>query len=104
MILPKIKGGKVGFRMPKNTIALKLIEKSGVPVVAPSANLSGNKPPSKAEEILKDLDGKIDLILDGGETEIGTESTVVDLTEEPFKIVRKGALSAEDISQAINGE
>lgn len=104
IILPIVKGGKIGFRMPKNVIAIELIEKSGVPVVAPSANLSGNKPPSRAEEILKDFDGKIDLILDGGETQIGTESTVVDLTEEPFRILRKGAISSGDIYQTVNGE
>ncbi len=84
---------KVGFRMPANRIALSLIEKSGVPVVAPSANISGNRPPKSADEVLSDLDEGIDMILDGGPTEVGVESTVVDATVSPYKVLRTGAIS-----------
>lgn len=84
---------KVGFRMPANRIALSLIEICGVPVVAPSANISGNRPPKSADEVLSDLDDGIDMILDGGPTEVGVESTVVDATASPYKVLRTGAIS-----------
>jgi len=83
---------KIGLRMPDNKIALLLIKKAGVPVVAPSANLSGNKPPVSAAEVLKDMDGCVDIILDGGRSKIGIESTVMDVAERPFKILRQGAI------------
>ena len=66
---------KIGLRMPDNRIAFLLIKKAGVPVVAPSANLSGNKPPVSAEEVLLEMDGQVDMILNGGRTRIGIEST-----------------------------
>ena len=91
----------IGFRMPKNEIAKKLIEKSSIPVVAPSANISGEKAPSTVEEVLKGLDGKVDLILNGGKTEIGVESTVIDLTESPFKVLREGAIPSEEIQKTL---
>ena len=98
-IILKSKSGAVGFRMPKNTIAKDLISQSGVPVAAPSANISGEKPPAEAKEVLKALDGKIDLILDGGKTEFGRESTIVDITHFPYKILRKGAVPAPEIAE-----
>jgi len=88
---------KIGLRMPKNKIAFELIDKASVPVVAPSANLSGKKPPTSAEETISEMSGLIDVIIDGGITEIGIESTVVDVTEDPFKILREGAVSKEDV-------
>lgn len=90
---------KVGFRMPANRIALSLIEKSGVPVVAPSANISGNRPPRSADEVLEDLDDGIDIILDGGLTEIGVESTVIDATAPAYKILREGAVSENQLKE-----
>ena len=87
---------KIGLRMPDNNIAFLLIKKSGVPVIAPSANMSGGKAPVSAEEVLAEMDGHVDMILDGGRTRIGIESTVMDVTEKPFKILREGAIPAKD--------
>jgi len=88
---------KIGIRMPRNRIALALIHESGVPVVAPSANMSGKKPPTSAEEVLSGMKTLIDIILDGGVTELGKESTVLDVTTKPFKVLREGAISKEDL-------
>jgi len=98
-IILKSPEGKLGFRMPKNRIAKDLISKSGVPVAAPSANISGEKPPTSAEDIVKSLDAKIDLIIDSGRTEFGKESTIVDTTLFPYKILREGAISKEEIER-----
>ena len=98
----KSKSGKLGFRMPKNNIAKDLISKSGVPIVAPSANISGEKPPVEAGEILKTLNGKIDLVLDSGKTEFGKESTVVDITGNTYKILRRGSIPESEITKTAN--
>jgi tRNA threonylcarbamoyl adenosine modification protein (Sua5/YciO/YrdC/YwlC family) len=87
---------KIGLRMPDNNIAALLLKKAGVPVVAPSANISGNKAPVSIEEVLSDMDGHVDIILDGGRARIGMESTVMDVTENPFKILREGAIPAKE--------
>jgi tRNA threonylcarbamoyl adenosine modification protein (Sua5/YciO/YrdC/YwlC family) len=92
----------VGIRMPRNAVALKLIAEAGVPVVAPSANFSGNPPPLTADEVLRDLDGLIEAVIDAGKVELGVESTVVDLTIAPPQILRKGAIPEKDIMAAIN--
>jgi L-threonylcarbamoyladenylate synthase len=97
-VILKAKGGrKVGFRMPANKTALELIRHAAVPVVAPSANLSGRKPPTKAADVLKQLGGKIDALIDAGRTKVGVESTVVDLTASPPRILREGAVRAKEI-------
>lgn len=101
-IILKSKHGTLGFRMPKNTVAKALISRSGVPVVAPSANVSGERPPTEVKEILKKFDGKIDLILDGGKTEFRRESTIVDTTVFPYKILREGAVPESKIVEAWN--
>lgn len=88
--------------MPDNKIAFLLIKKAGVPIVAPSANISGNRSPKTAKEVLKDLDGKIDMVLDGGKTKIGVESTVVEMSGKGFKILREGAISKAEIWRAIS--
>ena len=97
IILKDRRGKNIGFRMPDNKIAFLLIKKAGVPVVAPSANISGNKPPTSAREVLRDLDGEIDIVIDGGKTKIGVESTVVDMTGRIPKILREGAISKAEI-------
>lgn len=94
--------GKLGFRMPRNTVAKELISKSGVPLAAPSANISGEKPPTQAGEVLDRLDGKIDLILDSGKTDLGRESTVVDATSPLYKILRKGAIPETEIAGVLS--
>ncbi|MBU1888116.1 MAG: threonylcarbamoyl-AMP synthase [Candidatus Omnitrophica bacterium] len=88
---------KIGLRMPRNKIALELIDKSSVPVAAPSANLSGRKPPVSADEVISGMSGVLDVIIDGGSSEVGTESTVLDVTKDPFRILRQGAISKEEL-------
>ncbi len=104
MVLKAKRGGSVGFRMPANKVAIDLIRRAGVPVVAPSANLSGRKPPVEAGEILKELGGKIEVLIDSGPTEVGIESTVVDLTEKGFSVLREGALKKEAIEKILSDE
>lgn len=93
----------VAVRMPGHTIARQLIELSGCPIAAPSANRFGRPSPTTAQHVLEDLDGRIDLILDGGPTPIGVESTVVDLTQYPPMILRPGGVTLEAL-QEILGE
>lgn len=101
LVLEDKRGGKTGFRMPDNRIAFLLIKKAGVPVAAPSANISGRRPPKSAKEVMTGLGGKIDMVLDGGKTRIGVESTVVDMSGKDFKILRAGAISEAEILRAV---
>lgn len=87
----------VAIRFPTDKIALAVIKQSGVPIAAPSANLSGKPSPTKAIHVKADLYGKIDMILDGGDTEFGVESTVVDVRGEIPIILRPGAITKEMI-------
>ncbi len=103
LVLKDKRGGKTGFRMPDNKIALMLIKATGVPVVAPSANISGNKPPASAKEVLCDLDGRIDVLIDGGKTSIGKESTVVDVSGRKPVVLREGAVPGRKIIEVANG-
>ena len=102
IILKSCKGRKIGFRMPANKAALELIRASCVPVVAPSANLSGRPAPATAEEAMADLEGKVDMVIDGGRAEVGLESTVVDLTVNPLKILRAGAIKEDELLRALH--
>ncbi|MFA5335533.1 MAG: L-threonylcarbamoyladenylate synthase [Candidatus Omnitrophota bacterium] len=103
LVLKDKSGRKTGFRMPDNRIALKLIRAAGVPVVAPSANISGNKPPASAREALRDLDGMIEVVIDGGRTKIGIESTVVDMSGRRPVILREGAIAGPKICEVADG-
>ncbi|NLY08300.1 MAG: threonylcarbamoyl-AMP synthase [Tissierellia bacterium] len=85
----------VAIRMPDNSVALDLISATGVPVAAPSANRSGFPSPTKAGHVLEDMKGRIPLIIDGGATGFGLESTVLDLTEEVPTVLRPGAITLE---------
>lgn len=87
----------VALRMPNHPVALELIEISGVPIAAPSANTSGKPSPTLAEHVIKDLNGKVDMILDGGATGVGLESTVLDLTGEVPVVLRPGGITLEAI-------
>ena len=79
----------VAIRMPKHKVALALIRQSGLPIAAPSANLAGKPSPTTAKHVYEDLNGRIDAILDGGATNIGVESTVLDLTvDHPWFFVQ----------------
>lgn len=94
-------GATVGLRCPDHPLTLELIEKSGLPMAAPSANPSGEPSPKNADCVLGYFDGKIDAVLDGGECGIGRESTLILLSTKPFKILRQGALSDDEISDAL---
>jgi tRNA threonylcarbamoyl adenosine modification protein (Sua5/YciO/YrdC/YwlC family) len=90
---------KLGVRMPDDPIALSLITEVDEPLLLPSANIAGNAPPTTAAEVLDDLDGRIEMVLDSGPTKIGTESTVVDLTVPPYRILRAGAIKETEIKK-----
>ena len=91
----------VAIRMPDHALALALIEASDLPIAAPSANLSGKPSPTTAQHVEKDLTGRISCIVDGGETGVGVESTVVDCTEEVPVILRPGGDTKEEIEKVI---
>lgn len=94
-------GETVGLRCPDHPLTLELLEKSRVPFAAPSANPSGESSPKNADSVLKYFDGKIDAVLDGGECGIGRESTLIDLSRMPYRILRQGALPVDEIADAL---
>lgn len=111
LLLPKkacvpdeVTGGlpTVGIRFPSHPVAQRLIELAGVPLAAPSANLSGHPSPSTAEHVWHDFFGRIDGILDGGPCQIGVESTVLNLSEQPPRLLRPGGVTLEQL-QAVLG-
>ena len=89
----------IGVRMPNNTIALNLIKETQLPLAAPSANFENNMPPITCQEALRDLDGLVDIAIEGGRASLGRESSVVDLTEAAPKILREGPISKDDIER-----
>lgn len=91
----------VAVRMPDNEIALALIRAAGVPIAAPSANLSGKPSPTSARDVIEDMDGKIAGVIDGGEAMIGLESTVVDCTGSLPMILRPGGITLEMLEEAV---
>jgi L-threonylcarbamoyladenylate synthase len=91
----------VGIRIPAHRVARALIEAAGVPVAAPSANLFSRPSPTRAEHVLQDLDGRIDMVLDGGPTLVGVESTVLDLSGSVPTILRPGAVTAEMLREVL---
>ena len=91
----------VAVRMPDNEVALELIRAAGVPIAAPSANLSGRPSPTLASHVFEDMDGRIDMIIDGGQVNIGIESTIVDMTSEPPMILRPGYITKSMLQQEI---
>lgn len=94
-------GSTVGLRCPKQNDTLSLIKNAHVPLAAPSANPSGAPSPKSAGAVLGYFDGIIDAVIDGGECALGLESTIIDMTQAPYKILRQGALPAEDIADAL---
>lgn len=101
-VLPAVTGGdSVAVRMPGSKVALELITAFGSPVVGPSANLSGRPSATTGEHVLHDLGGKIDMILDAGPVGTGIESTVLDISTSPPRIVRPGAVSVEELRESI---
>ncbi|SDY63771.1 L-threonylcarbamoyladenylate synthase [Tindallia californiensis] len=93
----------VALRMPSHQIAHRLIAMAGVPVAAPSANLSGKPSPTRGSHVIKDLKGRVDGIIDGGMAMVGLESTVVDATGEYPVILRPGGITKEQIMEAVKG-
>lgn len=91
----------VAIRMPSHPVAHRLIKDSGVYIAAPSANLSGRPSPTRAEHVIEDMDGRIDMIIDGGAIEIGIESTIVDVTCEVPMILRPGYVTADMIKEVL---
>lgn len=92
----------VAVRIPSHPIARRLIALAGVPVAAPSANLSGKPSPTRGSHVIKDLDGRVDGIIDGGMAMVGLESTVVDATGEHPVILRPGGITQEQVWAAVN--
>ena len=91
----------VAVRMPSHPVALELIRESGVMIAAPSANTSGRPSPTKAEHVAEDLNGRIDMIIDGGPVDIGIESTIVDLTEDIPMILRPGFINKAMLEEVL---
>ena len=92
----------IAVRMPQNEIALRIIEEADTPIAAPSANSSGKPSPTSAGHVFHDMNGKIPLIVDGGECSVGVESTIVDLSVEIPTVLRPGIITPEEI-QAVLG-
>lgn len=91
----------VAFRFPNNQATIELIRRAGVPMVGPSANTSGKPSPTTAQHVYHDLHGKIKGILDDGPTQVGVESTVLDMSTDQPTILRPGAVTKEDIESVI---
>lgn len=91
----------VAVRMPNNEIALQLIKKAGTPIAAPSANTSGSPSPTIANHVIEDLNGKVEMIIDGGSTEVGLESTILDLSGDIPTILRPGGVTIEQLRGII---
>lgn len=93
----------VALRCPAHPVALKLIEESGVPIAAPSANKAGRPSPTEASHVLEDLGDKVHIILDAGRTFFGVESTIIDVTKRPPVLLRPGPFTLEEL-RSIFGE
>ena len=93
----------VGIRCPDNETTREIIRLAGVPVAAPSANTSGKPSTVTAQHVLHDHEGKIDAVVDGGHSRVGVESTIVDLTEKPARLLRPGGITPEQLI-AVLGE
>lgn len=91
----------VAIRVPAHPVARALLETAQIPVAAPSANLFSRPSPTRASHVVADLDGRIDMVLDGGSTAVGVESTVLDLTSDPPVVLRPGAISVEELRTII---
>jgi L-threonylcarbamoyladenylate synthase len=100
-IVDEVTGGlpTVGLRVPNHPLALELLDAFGGAVAAPSANRFGRVSPTTAEHVRADLDGDVDVVLDGGTCTIGVESTIVDCTTEPFAILRVGGVAVDEVER-----
>jgi L-threonylcarbamoyladenylate synthase len=91
----------VAIRVPAHPVARALLRAAAIPVAAPSANLFSRPSPTRAEHVLEDLDGRIDMLIDGGTTDVGLESTVLDLTVDPPRVLRAGAIGLEALRTVL---
>lgn len=91
----------VAVRMPSNSVAHEIIKRSGLPLAAPSANLSGSPSPTTAEHVLLDLDGRIDAVVVSGRADVGVESTVVTLCTDPPRLLRPGGITLEQLKKVL---
>ena len=94
-------GPTVGVRCPNHPKTLELLRLIGVPLAAPSANITDMPSPKTAEDVLSYFDGKIDCVIDGGQCSVGVESTIVELTAQPYVIRRHGAVREEEIQKCL---
>jgi L-threonylcarbamoyladenylate synthase len=92
----------VGMRCPKHPITNALIKAADVPIAAPSANISGRPSTTSFAHVLQDMDGKIDAIIDGGDCVVGLESTIIDLTEKPPRLLRPGGVTLEELRRVLD--
>ncbi len=93
--------GTVALRMPSHECARAIIKEAGVPLAAPSANASGKPSPTRAAHVIEDLDGRIDAVVDGGESDVGVESTVVTLVTDPPTLLRPGGITPEQLTDVL---
>jgi L-threonylcarbamoyladenylate synthase len=93
----------VGVRCPAGSVARELIARCGHPIAAPSANRSNRLSATRAEHVLADLEGRVDLILDSGPTTIGLESTVLDVTSDPPRLLRPGPIAVSELAAVVSG-
>lgn len=103
-IVPDITSGgldTVAIRMPSHKIARAIIKQAGIPIAAPSANISGRPSPTKASHVYEEMNGRVDGIVLGGDSNFGLESTVLDLTEDTPMILRPGSITREDLEKVI---
>lgn len=103
-IVPKTTSGgldTVAIRMPSHEIAKEIIKQSGVPIAAPSANISGRPSPTKAQHVKDEMEGRVSGIVLGGDSNFGLESTVLDLTSETPMILRPGSITKEDLESVL---
>jgi L-threonylcarbamoyladenylate synthase len=102
-ISSRLTGGQdtIGLRVPNHPVAQALLKAFGGGLAAPSANRFGRISPTAAEHVREELGDKVDLILEGGRSKVGIESTILDISQMPYKILRLGAVSKQDISQAL---
>ncbi|WP_449035791.1 L-threonylcarbamoyladenylate synthase [Peptostreptococcus stomatis] len=91
----------VAIRMPSDQVARNLIRQAGVPIAAPSANISGRPSPTKPEHIIRDMDGRVDGILVGGPCNYGVESTIVDLSGDVAMVLRPGSITLEMLGEVL---
>ncbi|MCD4705913.1 threonylcarbamoyl-AMP synthase [bacterium] len=92
---------KIAVRMPDNKIALAIIKKFGHPITATSANISKKTSPVDVKKVIKNLSGKIETIINGKKSKIGTESTIIDLSEKRIVLIREGAISFKKIKKYL---